>query len=357
MQCNFCEMLENVQIKEVFDKYWSKSRIPIVGGFEISFKCNLFCVHCYAAAGRGYSDLSFNQIAKIIDEMADEGTLLLSLTGGEPLLREDFSDIYKYIKRKGILIELLTNATLVDDKIIDILGEYPPVKLDISMYGRTEQTYERVTRVKGSYNKFMTALEKLRANNIPFDLKTIVLSINKDEVFSMKAFAKDLGVGFRYSFNVSPMINGDTDIIQYRLSPDEAIKFDILDEGRREFWSSMKQKEYKPEDFTEGDNIRLYLCKAGKHVFHIDATGKLFLCSRERCHGYDLLYGSFSEGWHGHIASLRKRTASTSYPCIRCKYLRYCDQCPADFELENGDPEEPNSFRCEIAKMRAGIFD
>lgn len=360
MSCNFLfEALETVEMKEIFEEHWSNSRIPLGGGIELTFKCNLSCVHCYAASGRSCPDLTFEEIKNIVDQLASEGTLFLYLTGGEVLTRKDFPEIYKYIRMKGIMVEILTNATLIDDKIIDLFVNYPPLKVDITIYGMTEETYEKVTRVKGSYKKFMTAIKKLKESNIPFELKTVVLTVNKDEVFLMKKFAEDMGIAFRYSFNISPMMNGDSSTIQYRISPEEAIKFDYMDPDRKYFWSCMKNKPNTSlESFREGDSYRVYLCRAGKNSFLIDASGKLYACVRERCHGYDVLSGTFKDGWNNYImCNIRKRTASPDYPCVKCEHLKYCDHCPADFELENGSPDIPSSFRCQVARMRTEVFE
>lgn len=360
MECNeMISKLNTILVRDIFDHYWADSRIPIVGGLELTFACNMRCVHCYAESGRNYKQLSFESIKNIIDQLAEEGTFLLSLTGGEPLIRDDFAQIYKYVRKKGIMVEVLTNATLINDQHVELFHEYPPIKLDISMYGYREETYEKTTRVKGSYRKFMEGIQKLEKNKIPFDLKTVILNTNKNEIFLMKDFAENIGVNFRYSFNISPMMDGDQSSIEYRISPEEAIQFDLKDEGRRFFWSQMKSKPpLNVQPINDSGEYPVFFCKAGKNTFHIDATGKLFACSRERCHGYDLLKGSFHEGWHKHIVSeVRNRPASVDYPCIHCEYYKYCHHCPADFELENKDPSIPTDFRCKIAKMRAEIFE
>lgn len=360
MSCNTLNsMLETVELKDIFEKNWSHKRIPLMGAIELTYKCNLSCLHCYAECGRSYSDMSLKDIKKIIDQLVLAGNLFLSLTGGEPLLRKDFDDIYIYAKKKGLMVEVLTNGTLITDDKIELFTEFPVLKLDISMYGMTEETYEKVTGKKGSYKRFMSVIEKLKLNNIPFDLKTIVLNENKHEIFDMQQFSEDLGVRFRYSYNISPMINGDKKTCQHRLKPEEAIQFDLMDEGRKQFWLNMNSKHnYTPKKLSENREYPVYFCKAAKHIFHIDANGKLYACGRERCHGYDLLSGTFNEGWNVFLVSeIRNKVASKEYPCITCEYYRLCDHCPADFELENGNPEKPSSFRCQIAKMRSEAFN
>jgi radical SAM protein with 4Fe4S-binding SPASM domain len=360
LECSFLyEFLEKVELKEIYNEFWSDTRIPLGGGIELTNKCNLSCVHCYAQPNRNLEDLTFNEITTIVDQLVDEGTLFLYLTGGEVLLRPDFPDIYKYIRLKGIMVEILTNGTLIDDKIIDLFTEYPPLKLDITIYGMLPETYEKITQVKGSYNQFMSGIDKLIKNNIPFELKTVGLNINQHEILDMKKYAQELGVNFRYSFNISPMVNGNKSTTQYRVTVNEALFFDSVDSDRKNFWSRMKVKpRYNIENFRIDSRYRVYLCKAGKNNFLISASGMLYACIRERCHGYNLLNGTFKEGWDNHILnSIREKTASDNYPCLKCENLKYCDHCAAESELENGNPELPVEFRCELAKRRAIEFE
>ena len=113
------------------DKIKSR-RFPLSGSLELTFRCNLRCAHCYAACGHEgipqQAELSYAEILNIIDQIAEAGCLWLLLTGGEPLIRPDFVDIYAYAKRKGFLITLFTNATLITPEIVDILVDLPPFK-------------------------------------------------------------------------------------------------------------------------------------------------------------------------------------------------------------------------------------
>ncbi|MGD8793010.1 MAG: radical SAM protein, partial [Anaerolineae bacterium] len=141
-----CEYLPTLSLVE-FGERLRKAPAPLGGGIELTHRCNLGCIHCYnrkKAGDRAARDaeMSYDTICRIVDQAAEMGCFSLYLTGGEPLLRRDFLDIYGYVISKGILTVLFTNATLITPRIADHLAEYPPLFVDISLYGRTKDVYE-----------------------------------------------------------------------------------------------------------------------------------------------------------------------------------------------------------------------
>jgi MoaA/NifB/PqqE/SkfB family radical SAM enzyme len=117
-------------------------RFAMGGTIEITPRCNLKCVHCYVAHCNWPHDiLTFDEICKIIDDLVKQGCLWISFTGGEPLLRPDFIDIYTYAKKKGLFVVLLTNGTLITPEIADYLSIYTPRFVEISLYGATKRVY------------------------------------------------------------------------------------------------------------------------------------------------------------------------------------------------------------------------
>jgi MoaA/NifB/PqqE/SkfB family radical SAM enzyme len=129
-------------------------RIPLVGSLELTFRCNLRCVHCYVAHGHqgipGRKELTAGEIRAILEAVVDEGCFWLLLTGGEPLLRPDFLDIYTDAKRKGLIVTLFTNGTLLSPQIADSLAEWRPFVVEVTLYGRTQETYERMMELIGT---------------------------------------------------------------------------------------------------------------------------------------------------------------------------------------------------------------
>ena len=117
-------------------------RVAASATIEISRRCPLKCVHCYNNLPMNDSEarsreLDYAEHCRLLDELADEGCLWLLYTGGEIFARRDFLDIYTYAKKKGFIITLFTNGTLVTERIADHLVAWRPFAIEITLYGLT----------------------------------------------------------------------------------------------------------------------------------------------------------------------------------------------------------------------------
>ena len=358
----FC--VHSKRINDFIDETFMDIRAPFTAGFELTAKCNLNCVHCYAKPGRSHVDMTTEEFKAIFDLLVERGLLDAYFTGGEILTRPDFEELYVHAKSKGVLLSLLTNITLLNDRHIQLFKEYPVEVISTTMYGYTEAAYERVTGVKGSYRMFMDALDLLRKNNIKFELKYVAMEQNYDDVYKMREFGRELGVPMVVILDVHPMSDGSTAPMEFRLSPQESFDFDIKDEGRRRFWQDvakdlvMGEIQARPRKAAERfENGYLYPCSiAHQHVF-ITSDYKMQGCVRASYRQYDLRNGSFDEGWAFLQREFLDKKSTPNYKCNSCQYIRYCEHCVANFMLAYGDEEKVDPFFCEVAKLRKQFVD
>lgn len=337
-------------------EYARLSRSPIVGSFEVTARCNLKCVHCYINLPAGdlsarKRELSCSEICSILDQIADEGCLWLTFTGGEVLMRKDFLEIYTHAKGRGILPAIYTNGTLITEQIADYLSEWRPFVVEISLYGMSRTTYETVTQVKGSYDRCMEAIDLLYARHVPLKLKAVALTSNVHELQAMKDFAEDLGVDFRFDPMINPRIDGSRQPTSYRLLPEQVVSLDWGDERRRGSWREFFDRQWGRVPVSQGR----YLCGAGISAFHIDSYGRLSLCLLARNPQYDLREGTFREGWQ-FLREVRELPVSHAMPCGACQLRPVCDQCPGWSQVEFGDDETPVEFVCQVTHLRARMF-
>jgi radical SAM protein with 4Fe4S-binding SPASM domain len=343
---------------------WAKSllgpsgpeRLPLVGSLELTYRCNLDCIQCYCNLPVGdraaqAQELSLSEMHDVLDQIAEEGCLSLLITGGEPLVRSDFLDIYAYAKSKGMLISLFTNGTLLTARIADYLAEWPPRRVEITLYGMTAETFESVTRVPGSFERCMRGIELLMERDIPLGLKTTVTTLNKEELWDVKRYAEGLGLDYRFDAVLHARYDGSKTPHEVRLSPEEVVQLDLADEER-----SRRLKELCERSWGAPTTDNLYLCGAGQHMFHIDSCGLLSPCMISRAHTYDLRQGSFSQGWRDYLLSVRSLQVQRAVRCRTCEEKSLCSQCPATSYLEEGDPESPIGFACELSHLRAEAF-
>lgn len=327
-------------------------RFPFTGSIEITPHCNLKCVHCYVSHCKQEANiLSYAEVCRLLDEVANEGCLWILFTGGEPLVRPDFMDIYTYAKKKGIFVSLFTNGTLITPAIADYLYQWKPRAVEITLYGATKQTYERITGVAGSYERCLQGIELLAERRIPLRLKTMVLTINKGEIKQMQDYAQKLGIPFRYDPSIMPRLDKGLEPCQFRLTPEEIVEIELADPERIKDW-----REFCQRKLGAIDTDTLFVCNAGIHSFAIDSYGRLSLCISARSQTYDLRQGSFAEAWRDFLPKVRDQKAAADAKCSGCELVSMCGRCAAWAELETGDPQSEVEWLCRLAHLRLSSF-
>jgi len=335
-------------------------RIPLNVSIDLTYRCNNQCVHCYCnlpehdtAAKK--KELTTEEIKNLFDDLSSLDTLWLLITGGEPLLREDFEEIYIYAKKKGFLINFFTNGTLIDDKSVELLSKYPPFAVEISLYGATKETYEKVTRVKGSYDKCMEGIRKIVNTGIKLKLKSMALTINQHEIEAMDRMALELGCEFRFDPMLNKRIDDNvfSDPAKYRISPEDVVRLDKAYPKRMEEWKQFCEK-------FVGEPVKsdkLYQCGAGLGMIHIDPYGILKGCMMMRRDGFSIREHDLKWIWDEGIPLVINQKKDFSMTCDGCRLLSLCGQCPAWSLLENEDISNKVEYLCEIAKVRARDFE
>lgn len=352
MECPHLPEIEYSEFSRELHQKVAARRIPISCSLELTFRCNLRCAHCYIDHKDLQNELSREEINDLLDQMVDEGTLWLLLTGGEPFIRKDFIDIYLDIKRKGFLITLFTNGTLITPEVADLLSTWPPFSVEITLYGATRETYEAVTAVPGSYERCVRSINLLVEKGIPLKLKSMILTLNRNDLEGMKDIADQLGLGYRFDPVINPGLDGSKEPAKVALKPEEVVELDINDPERLKAWQTFLKEFGGPPP----DSSKVYSCGAGIEGFHIDPYGRMTVCILAREPSYDLRTGSIKEGWRDFIPKVRAQKRRHNYPCYECDMIALCGQCPGWAQLENGDQERPVEYLCRIAHLRAEAF-
>ncbi|TAN40259.1 MAG: radical SAM protein [Nitrospirae bacterium] len=330
-------------------------RIPLYGMIEVTRRCPLTCVHCYnnlplTDREAAQNELSLDEHCRILDEITDAGCLWLAYTGGEIFVREDFLEIYAYALKKGLLVTLFTNGLLLTPEIADYLARHRPYGIEITLYGVTRETHERVTGVPGSFDRCMEAVRLLTSRRLPLTLKTMALTINEHELWQIKAFVEEeLGLRFRYDPMITPRLDRSRGPLAVRLSPRRVVELDMHDPRIRSEWGKYAESCVS----AQRSETQVYYCNAGITGFGIDPYGGLNVCLFSPGGKYDLRTGSFLQGWEGLLRQERIRSISKQTKCTACGIREICGMCPPNSELEEGGPENPVDFFCEVAHLRA----
>jgi len=340
--------------REVHERAFQSDRV-IKAQMELTYRCNLHCVHCYTDP---YNDrkffpreLTLTEIKRIIDEMAELEILYLNLTGGEIFTHPNFFEIYDYAYRKGFLLMLYTNGTIFTQAIIDRLKRSPPFSIDVSCHSVNEEAFDRFTQVPGSFRQFLKGMELLRPSGLPFCFKTKAMNWNKEEIPQIRRFVESFGQPFRFSTPLSPRLNGDLSPLGYRITPEE---IQMLGDRLKESSSAQEEEACQDtSDWTSTPPKRLYRCGCATNTIHISAWGDLGTCVMQYEHRASLRECSLKDAIAKVFAAVRARRYTTDSPCKTCDVYAFCDKTPTDARWETGDPEAAIPYDCDIALIRA----
>jgi radical SAM protein with 4Fe4S-binding SPASM domain len=336
-------------------------RSPMQVSIEVTRRCPLECLHCYNNLPMGdmeakRRELSTEEHFRLLDELVEMGTFWLLYTGGEIFARKDFLEIYTYAKKKGFLITLFTNGTIITEAIADYLVEWPPFAIEITLYGRTRETYEALTAVPGSYDRCLRGIKLLKERGLPLKLKTVATSINKHEVVAMRRFAEEeLGVEFKCDGQINPRIDCSQSPLAVRLTPEEVVALDMqAPKGVSEYRRLALHDLEQPPGPAENDTV--YSCGGGMNSFAVNAYGEIGICVISQQETFTIRDASAKQVWQESLLQLRARKRTQITKCVQCRIRSLCGMCPANGELENGDRESPVEFLCNVAHLRAAAI-
>ncbi|MDD4650677.1 MAG: radical SAM protein [Methanothrix sp.] len=344
-----------------------KGRGPLLGrlDMELTERCNNDCIHCCINLPEDdparCQEMPTERVKAILSEAASLGCLTVRFTGGEPLLRKDFAELYIFSRRLGMRVMLFTNACLINAEIADLLSRVPPRELvEVSVYGMTRESYEAVTRSRGSYEQFLRGIALLQERKIPFVVKGALLPKNRKEMVQFKKWAATIPYMKkppRYSMFFDLRCRRDSPaknriIKSLRASPEEGTAIQFAD--RDEYLKEMKQFCNK---FMRPPGELLFSCGAG-HGACVDAYGILQPCMMLRHPDavYDLEKGSLQKALTEFFPRMREMKATNPdylARCARCFLKGLCEQCPAKSWMEHGTLDTPVEYLCRVAHAKA----
>ncbi len=348
------------------------NRIPLSASFELTRRCNFCCVHCYLGDQKAihkhrHRELDTDTILGLLDEMVEAGTLFLTLTGGDPMLRPDFIRIYEYAVRVGLLVSVYCNGSLITKEVIASFCKYPPRIVEVTLYGATRKTFEAITQKPGSYAACMEGISCLRQTGVRLRLKTMVITLNYGEVPAIRKIAEDMGLQFRHDCSIIPALpnednGGYTNIIKrdgksslketlrFRLSPEQAASVDFGVDSVREKLVQLLAQNTLAEEFSR----KLFHCGAGTSSYHITPYGTMQPCLITLWPSFPLIAGArrISNSWKTLCGKVAEQEAEADFLCNSCGERKICTGCPSSFILETGRLDKAASFYCDYVECR-----
>lgn len=334
--------------------------IPLSGTFELTSRCNLDCKMCYIHARANdtkviQKEWSKEQWIGLASQCRQMGMLHLLLTGGEPFIRKDFREIYTACREMGLLVSINSNATMIDDGTIEFLKENPPTRINITLYGTSADTYQKLCGNASAYDRVIETILKLKNAGIIVKLNFTATNYNKQDAEGVYAFAQKHSLAFQMtSYNYPPIRACENGFVATeRMSPEESARvqiaydrFRFTPEQLHLRLKSMLVGKYmaEAEECIEVSEERIR-CRAGSSTFWVTWDGKMRPCGMMTYPSVDITQESFETAWQ----QLRKAREEIHLPqkCASCKVANACIQCSAVCYAETGEFTSEPKYMCQ----------
>lgn len=345
----------------VFQKGASKG-IPVSGTFELTPRCNLDCKMCYIhmsekeqnSAGK---ELTAGEWIELGRQAVKEGMIYLLLTGGEPLLRSDFLEIYEELIQMGLMITVNTNGILINEEVIECFKRYRPEKVNVTLYGMSADTYGSLCGFAGGYEKALRGIRELKKVGIRVSLNSTFTKINLPDMEKIIAFAKGEEIPIRMASYVFPPIRNCHEITPVNLTAEEmgiaAARFDELTLEKDRIAARQKYiAECLAQDVqnTSTDSA----CMAGRGAFWISWDGNMYPCGMLSSYVSNVREKNFLESWN----ETKEKTKMIRLPkeCSNCNYQKLCPSCAAVSASVNERTDELADALCIRTKSYVEYF-
>ncbi len=269
-----------------------KRRQPLPSSvmLEITQRCNLKCKFCYLGSCReSEPDMPLRKVFNILDQLQEAGCMEVILLGGEPVIRKDFVQIYRYIKVKGMMVAIWTNGTLINRKIADLFKEYPPHHLRISLYAASPKGYKEIADNASAFKRIKEGAKLLKKRRVYFTFRSVLTRINVIEFEKMKKFAESIKVNFHGRTCITSTTSRDFNPKKFKITPEQR---DILERYAEDYvplkWEDKTQKKLDK--------------KGCRGCLYISNNGNLLACLLyRRRYRYNLEKTDLRQAWENRL--------------------------------------------------------
>lgn len=337
----------------------TQAGVPLSGTFELTPFCNMNCKMCYVRlekSGQTHPLSDAKAWLALGEKAAQAGMLYLLITGGEPFSHPEIRQILQGLHKLGLLITVNTNGTLIDEQTVAWLKESPPLRINISLYGASNETYGRLCGNPVGFTQTCRAISLLTQANIPVKLNCSLTPENKDDLEKIVAFSKEQNLPLQVATYMFPPLRKNSQSVgkNHRFSPREAAKYMRLAD-RLIAGTAIKQTvpEIPDWDAPCGDVGEKSRCRAGRCSFWITWKGEMLPCGMFPTEGKNNVFcQDFEAVWQ----QVKVEVAGLCLPamCASCEGKDICRACAAMVITESGNYQQVPKYRCEM--MRA-YFD
>ena len=324
--------------------------IPLSVQLDLTYRCNERCVHCYLDHD-DHGEMTTQEIKHLLDEMAEAGVFILTLSGGEIFLRKDFFEILEHARSLMFCVKLKSNAVLVREREAARLRDLGIESIQISIYSHRPEVHDAITLVPGSLKRSIDAIRFLKAQGLKVTIANVLMTENMDDYQGVRALGAELGVECTLDPTVTPMMDGNRSTLN--LGVDQTVLRQVFRDpalvGDVEEYCTVSTKPGESEmDATP--------CSAGHTAAYVSPYGDVFPCVQFPIVTGNVRQQRFVDIWRdspqmNEVRSIRLRDLST---CSGCTHGTTCTRCPGLAFLE-GNMRGPSTQDCEKSFVRTGV--
>ncbi len=331
--------------------------------FELTSRCNERCIHCYIPNGKKNTgfDLSFDKFKYIIDQYVDMGGLHVTLSGGEALMNKNIEKMLRYCREKDLQISLLTNLISLTDRMIPVLKEVNLSLIQVSLYSMDPDIHDKITTVKGSWQKTKTAIEKLHDADIPVQISCPVMKANKDGYKLVMKYAQSMKMKSTTDYVMMAQADMNTQNLSNRISIEETEKVirDII-----EYDLDYKNQTLNQEPYTESPKNEIMkrpLCGAGINDLCVTVNGDVYPCAGWQAFVVGNVFKTLLKDiWENseQLKMIRRVTWKDFPKCLDCEARDYCNMCLVrNYNENNGDMFKTADHFCQVARLNKRLVE
>ena len=342
------------QVREYLQAKARYEGIPWHGTFELTPLCNLSCVMCYVHLSKeqlvqsGRAILTAEQWKHIMEQAIDAGMMNATLTGGECLTHPAFDELYLYLLDHGIGVTIKSNGLLMTEERVQFFKEHPPEGVQITLYGADNDTYEKVTGVRG-FDAAIAGIRRVKDAGIPLEVcvtPTKPAFANMEKLLTL-IDSLDVPVGIS-SMLFEPREETGRQTKPLQLSLDEYVQLYKM-RARLKHRTLIPQCGENVPKVGSGKHEPIVgiPCGGGQCSFAVHWNGRIHPCLSMDDISADVLNAPFLDGWR----TIHEAVQKLEFPgeCIGCTYQGICSPCVLSHQ-SNGDSSHPNTKFCERSK-------
>ena len=345
------------------------ARIPFDGTFELTIRCNLRCKMCLFRHEESENkdlvrkELTAEQWISLGKQVAEAGTLHLLITGGEPMMRPDFCQIWEGLYQQGFFLQLYTNATMVTPKIMNTLKKYPPHQIGVTIYGASEEVYRKVCGYNGAFQKMLEGVKKLQELPSIMDYRTTIIRDNYEDLDNMEKLISEIFHDSQTLTQTQMVMKavrgGCADVEACRLTPKQNVdlffrrSMNKVEEivGKDQFDRKCVEFKIDPKKKARKEKWTLFGCNAGMRAYTITYDGKLLGCQILGEFSEEVMKHGFQKAWDHYPFLIGKRKERKK--CQECKDSLLCWSCPASRYAETGTCDDVDDYICSTTREYA----